>query len=357
DDVADEMAEAMPADAADELAEDVMQDVAEEPEAPAVMEQPVAEKPAAKPPAPAPEKSGGIMDYLWYIVGAAVLALLALLFLRRRGGDDDDYDADADDVFSDVQLGDQNLDVEEAVDSSAGDTAVTAFGTGAAAAAASGYSERGHDAYADDVEAADALAEADIYIAYGRHRQAVELLNNALANEPNNPVYRLKLMEIHTELNERAEASEQMHQLRSIGDQDSIARAEELMASFDAARAAPEAPQPAADAPAPGDEPGLAPNPLLAEDSGEMDTEFSGLAIEGSEEDADLDLSEDFTDDEEDELVIAADSNGMSTKLDLARAYIDMGDDDGARQILEEVVAEGSDELKSEAQQLLDRIG
>ena len=59
----------------------------------------------------------------------------------------------------------------------------------------------------------------------------------------------------------------------------------------------------------------------------------------------------------EEELVIAAESDGLSTKLDLARAYMDMGDDDGARQILEEVAAEGSAELQEEARALLERIG
>jgi pilus assembly protein FimV len=34
-----------------------------------------------------------------------------------------------------------------------------------------------------------------------------------------------------------------------------------------------------------------------------------------------------------------------------------MGDDDGARQILDEVVAEGTEDLKAEAQDLLSRIG
>ena len=57
------------------------------------------------------------------------------------------------------------------------------------------------------------------------------------------------------------------------------------------------------------------------------------------------------------ELVIAADGYGLSAKLDLARAYIDMGDDEAARQILKEVVAEGTDDLKAEASALLDRIG
>ena len=36
---------------------------------------------------------------------------------------------------------------------------------------------------------------------------------------------------------------------------------------------------------------------------------------------------------------------------------MDMGDDEGARQILDEVVADGSEELKAEAHALLDRIG
>ncbi|HVF15452.1 MAG TPA: FimV/HubP family polar landmark protein [Steroidobacteraceae bacterium] len=46
----------------------------------------------------------------------------------------------------------------------------------------------------------------------------------------------------------------------------------------------------------------------------------------------------------------------VGTKLDLARAYMDMGDPDGARSILEEVVAEGSSSQKQEAQRLLDSI-
>ena len=46
----------------------------------------------------------------------------------------------------------------------------------------------------------------------------------------------------------------------------------------------------------------------------------------------------------------------VGTKLDLAKAYIDMGDPDGARSILDEVMSEGNDSQKSEAQSLLDQI-
>jgi FimV-like protein len=46
----------------------------------------------------------------------------------------------------------------------------------------------------------------------------------------------------------------------------------------------------------------------------------------------------------------------VGTKLDLARAYIDMGDPDGARSILEEVLSEGNDRQRDEAQQLMDGV-
>jgi len=46
----------------------------------------------------------------------------------------------------------------------------------------------------------------------------------------------------------------------------------------------------------------------------------------------------------------------VATKLDLAQAYIDMGDNDGARDILNEVVTEGDDGQKSEAKEMLSRL-
>src|SRR5690606_3966792 len=46
----------------------------------------------------------------------------------------------------------------------------------------------------------------------------------------------------------------------------------------------------------------------------------------------------------------------IGTKLDLARAYIDMGDPDGARSILEEVLDEGDAGQRREAQGLIDAL-
>lgn len=47
----------------------------------------------------------------------------------------------------------------------------------------------------------------------------------------------------------------------------------------------------------------------------------------------------------------------VGTKLDLARAYVDMGDSDGARGILNEVMEEGNANQKSQARELLAKIG
>jgi pilus assembly protein FimV len=58
----------------------------------------------------------------------------------------------------------------------------------------------------------------------------------------------------------------------------------------------------------------------------------------------------------DEELGFLSDADEAATKLDLARAYIDMGDKDGARDILAEVLDEGRDEQKREAQALLDSI-
>jgi pilus assembly protein FimV len=58
----------------------------------------------------------------------------------------------------------------------------------------------------------------------------------------------------------------------------------------------------------------------------------------------------------DDEFDFLAGTDEAATKLDLAQAYIDMGDSDGARDILNEVVTEGNDEQKNEAKEMLSRL-
>lgn len=60
--------------------------------------------------------------------------------------------------------------------------------------------------------------------------------------------------------------------------------------------------------------------------------------------------------DDEPEFDFLSGTDEAATKLDLARAYIEMGDSDGARDILDEVVTEGDDSQKTEAREMLGRL-
>lgn len=102
--------------------------------------------------------------------------------------------------------------------------------------------------------------------------------------------------------------------------------------------------------------------PSLDELSVDMSSEVEDVT---SAADAGIDtsaeaLSYDETDlgegDIDGELDFLADTDEVATKLDLARAYIDMGDTEGAKDILEEVVNEGNEEQQVEAKELIERI-
>jgi pilus assembly protein FimV len=349
----------------DESGMPVAVEVVEEEAEPAVEPKP---KPVVAAPAPiatqpqAPESGTG-MSYIAYILGAAALALLGFIFMRRRGGDNEQAPTPApkEDVFADVQLKSQELEVEAPAGPEIArvveeeEPLLAEEEQALPSRDSRGYGERKHDEYASDVDTSDALAEADIYIAYGRYPQAIDLLNNAIGNEPGNPAYRLKLLEMYAEMGDRDAAAAQFAELQAIDDPASLSRGQEVLDGLAATALGGTGMQ------------NEAPLDLTADTEVSLEADFSGLEIEDSVDPQsvadDLDLTADFADtapalagDDED-LVIAAESNGMSTKLDLARAYLDMGDDDGAREILEEVVADATDELKAEAEQLLGRIG
>ncbi len=89
------------------------------------------------------------------------------------------------------------------------------------------------------------------------------------------------------------------------------------------------------------------------EDTSASATDEISLDFDTGGDDAALDLNLDASDTAE------ADISGgdeVGTKLDLAKAYIDMGDPEGARSILDEVMDEGSSQQKEEAQSLLGQI-
>jgi pilus assembly protein FimV len=88
----------------------------------------------------------------------------------------------------------------------------------------------------------------------------------------------------------------------------------------------------------------------------EMDDAQLSHAFDAESLDAELD-DEDATvalaEFEGEDFEFLSDADEISTKLDLAKAYVEMGDVDGARDILAEVVAEGNESQKAEADKML----
>jgi len=78
------------------------------------------------------------------------------------------------------------------------------------------------------------------------------------------------------------------------------------------------------------------------------DLQFVDDSLEDNAEEDDEEL--------EDDLDFLSDADEAATKLDLARAYFEMGDVDGAREILEEVVNEGNEEQVADAKALIEKL-
>ncbi|EED33126.1 LysM domain protein [gamma proteobacterium NOR5-3] len=410
--------------------------------APVVTAAPPAQTSAPSAGAPQSPASG----IPWLPLSGVLLAIAAAvaLFLRRRAKSDDAQGAgrggastsEEDDVFAGVNLKTESFDAPDPDDfsqESALAAAATAEETEEPVESAPaveephsrggsrGYGERKHDDYIDEGSAGDALAEADIYIAYGRYLQAIELLETAITSDPGNGAYRVKLIELYVDMGEEASAAEQLEELRKHGSPDSIARGEALLGAGASSAATPSFMDDIQEEPAavknPDEDPGepgesldiepvsleseladVSDAPELSlEDAEEADLalgsdpepdeniesiEFEHLEIEEvspfNAEDGELDfvnaeeeldLSDAFvsTDDapadtadvddaDDEDLLIADDADQMATKLDLARAYLDMGDSEGARGILEEVMEKGTEEQQQESRDLLTRI-
>ena len=103
----------------------------------------------------------------------------------------------------------------------------------------------------------------------------------------------------------------------------------------------------------------------LADESAPASTEPDSFSLELDKVNAELhrlsqsleqsSLAEPFADDEP-EFDFLSGADETATKLDLAQAYIDMGDDEGARDILTEVMEEGNAQQQAEAQEMLARL-
>jgi pilus assembly protein FimV len=97
---------------------------------------------------------------------------------------------------------------------------------------------------------------------------------------------------------------------------------------------------------------------ISAGDDGGPELEGGEMETGDRAESIDFDLAELNGDQGEEDIAegMLPDSDEIGTKLDLARAYMDMGDGDGARGILEEVIEEGNDDQKDEAENLIAQL-
>ena len=163
------------------------------------------------------------------------------------------------------------------------------------------------------IMASKAVEEAQTYIAYGRTDQAAEVLNDALAEGLTSVTLIMCLLECYIELEQFAEAGALLGRLEQ-GD-----------------------------------------NPELLERARQMLLD-AGMALTPLDDDADAAEAPAVDNVDMDESIYGVETNPVDSKLDLARAYLDMGDEDGARPVLLEVIKEGDLAQQAEARELFLRL-
>lgn len=350
--------------------------VASAPAASAVEKPAPAASAPVKAPVPAPAESEDFLGSYGFLLGlGALLALLgglALFRARQRRNESRpsafmDSLVRADPMYG--SSGGQRIDTREK-DSGA---------------SSMGFSPSQLDAAAD----VDPVVEAEVYLAYGRDVQAEEILKEAMRTYPTRVSIHVKLAEIYAKRRDTksfgAAASQVAALTQSTGpdwvhvqslsqqlDPSTVLLQPEATATPVAPSAAP---TPPAQTPAP--IPAAAPASAPMATTGElppldMDLEFSPAAdlkpaapsvaqsIEPSTTPATLDML-DFKLDQLD-LVSSQDNPAANTgvseerlqvKLELASEFMAIGDDEGARALVQEVLAEATGDLKTRAQKLL----
>ena len=212
----------------------------------------------------------------------------------------------------------------------------------------------------------DPVTEADVYLAYGRIQQAEDVLQAALAASPDDSAIHLKLLEVYHAAGNVAAFNREASDFREgVKEEDAVwmqiaSMGHALAPDNDLYRA-------------------VAIHTADANIDFDMDlSNMENLADQdrplddAANDDTDSDLPETREinlDEAADMLAAGGDldeedvSEGLlstaeevTTKLDLARAYLDMGDPEGARSILGEVMEEGNDEQKNEAEVLISKI-
>jgi pilus assembly protein FimV len=220
-------------------------------------------------------------------------------------------------------------------------------------------------------ETSDPLTEADVFIAYGRVQQAEDVIKNALQGDPDNHDFKMKLIEIYHAAGNSDAFDAQAAAFRETVDEDDPHWQRVASMGYELSPANPlyqaamsQSPVRDGEVDFDMDLAGMeesttgSENSDAADDAIGLDFDTGAKSASDSAENIDFNLDELNPQEEEEDLAegLLQESDEIGTKLDLARAYMDMGDPDGARGILEEVIEEGNNDQKTEAENLIAQL-
>lgn len=255
--------------------------------------------------------------YQALVVGALVLLLVILWMVSTaRAREESERDLNEDD-FDQEEFSAETYDLEEAeesVEELVEHEEVEAL----------------DEDLASDEEQEDVIAEADVYIAYGRLDQAATILEDGIAGDPVRVDYRLKLLEVYRDALESEAFDKQVSELEAIQDQAALARAAEIKAELDQKLEEQGAPTSVA----PVVEPEPETDALDEEDPGQLlDEDEEQALLQGDDNDFDFDTVDESLEE-------ASDAEEVSTESPELEAYAE----EGADEVSDEVDFE-SDEL------------
>ena len=195
------------------------------------------------------------------------------------------------------------------------------------------------------------VEEAEVYIAYGRLDQAIEVLNDAVSEGLASETVTLRLIDCYVDSGRIEEAWALLDQLARSVPPELLEQVRQRLvdagaSSVTAAGSAPELEQ--VDAQRSEAE--------LSEESTNVEVAVSGATSGLSLAPIDAATGDEPAAGEEHAAIYGSETDPMDSQLDLARAYIDMGDDEGARPVLMSVIKEGDLSQQAQARELLLRI-
>jgi len=206
-------AEPEPVEAEMPTPEAVTEDMTAEPlsEESAETEAPAGEEKAAEPAAPAPVEEPGLLDdpiVMYGGLGVLLLLVIAAVIQRRRKMQDG---------FEESILNVGGMDDN----AGAGATAESMNGGESSMVSDFAMSEMsGMSGIESDAADVDPVSEADVYLAYGRHQQAEDILREALEKEPDRHEIKLKMLEVFFAARDRESFEQQAQELHdALGDE------------------------------------------------------------------------------------------------------------------------------------------